>query len=111
MDTSIGHTLAQAKETIWMNIIDFMNDIWPSIQIIFEQKKLVEKATKTIMQGRETFGEMPTEASNIIRFLNSMSKYELEELGISGRATTILEVKKVLTKRNLIDQLEEICEH
>ena len=36
IDTSIGQTLAEAKETIWMNIIDSMNEIWPSIQIIFE---------------------------------------------------------------------------
>jgi len=53
---------------------------------------------------------MPIEASNIIIFLNSKSKYELEELGISERTATILEVNKVLTKRNLIDQLEERCE-
>jgi len=53
---------------------------------------------------------MPTEASNIINFLKSKSKYELEEVGISDRTATILEVKKVLTKRNLIDQLEERCE-
>ena len=64
-DTSIGQTLAQAKETIWMNILDFMNEFWLSIQIIFEKKKLIEKATKTIVQGREKLGEMPTEASNI----------------------------------------------
>ena len=52
-DTSIGQTLAQAKETIWLNILDSMNEIWPSIQIIFEQKRLIKKATKTIVQGRE----------------------------------------------------------
>ncbi len=34
-DTSIGQTLAQARETIWMNILDSMNEIFPSIQIIF----------------------------------------------------------------------------
>lgn len=102
-DTSIGQTLVQAKETIWMNILDSMNAIWPSIQIIFEKKELIEKATQTIVQGREKFGEMPTEATNIIKFLNSKSRYELEEVGISDRTSTILEVKKVLTKRNLID--------
>lgn len=53
---------------------------------------------------------MPTEASNIIRFLNSKSKCDLEELGVNDKTATILEGKKVLTKRNLIDQLEEICE-
>lgn len=53
---------------------------------------------------------MPIEAFNIIRFLNYTSKYELEDVGISDRTTTILEVKKFLTNRNLIDQLEERCE-
>ena len=47
-DTSISYTLAQAKETIWMGILDFMNEIWPSIQIIFKQKELIKKATETI---------------------------------------------------------------
>lgn len=48
-DTSIGLTLAQAKETIWMNILDSMNEIWPFIQIIFEQKEMIEKATENIV--------------------------------------------------------------
>jgi len=55
------------------------------------------------VQGREKLGEMPTEASNIIRFLNSKSKCDLEELGVNDKTATILEGKKVLTKRNLID--------
>lgn len=58
--------MAQAKETIWMNILDSMNEIWPSIQIIFEAKELIEKATETIVKGREKLGEMPTKAANII---------------------------------------------
>ena len=62
-DTYIGQTLAQAKETIWVNILDSMNEIWPLIQIIFEQKELIEKTTQTTMQGRERLGEMPTEAA------------------------------------------------
>ena len=102
-DTSIGQTLAKSKENIWMNILDSINEIWPSIQIIFEKKELIEKATETIVQRSEKLGEIPTEASNIIKFLNSMSRYELEEVGISDRTATILEVKKVLTKMNLID--------
>lgn len=53
---------------------------------------------------------MPTKAFNIIKFLNSKNKYELEELGISEKTATILEVKKFLTKRNLIHQLEDRSE-
>jgi len=102
--------LAQAKETIWMGILDSINEIWPSIQIIFEHKELIEKFGETIFQVREKLGDMLTEATNIIILLNSKSKYELEELGISDRTTTILEVKQVLTKRNLINELKVRCE-
>jgi len=36
-ESSIGNTLGKVKEIIWHNIINGMNEIWPSIQIIFEQ--------------------------------------------------------------------------
>jgi len=49
---------------------------------------------------------MPEEATRIIHFLNS-NKYELQELDIANRTGTILEVKKVLTKRNLMMNLED----
>ena len=45
---------------------------------------------------------MPTIASEIIKFLNSKESYELEELGINDRTTNILEVKKIITKNQLL---------
>jgi len=53
---------------------------------------------------------MLEEATRIIHFLNSNNKYELQELEIPDRASTILEVKKVLTKRNLMMNLEDKCQ-
>jgi hypothetical protein len=50
---------------------------------------------------------MPTQANDIIRFLNSKTREELEELKIEDRTETILEVKRVVTKRGLMLQLEE----
>jgi hypothetical protein len=50
---------------------------------------------------------MPTQANEIIKFLNSKTREELEELRIEDRKKTILEVKRVLTKRGLMLQLEE----
>ena len=35
-EASIGHTIGQAKEIIWTSIIDSINEIQPSIQIILE---------------------------------------------------------------------------
>ena len=50
---------------------------------------------------------MPTEANEIIRFLNSKTKEEMENLKIEDRMKTILKVKRVLTERGLMLQLEE----
>ena len=50
---------------------------------------------------------MPIEANEIIRFLNSKTREELEDMKIKDSTETILEVKRVLTKIGLILQLEE----
>jgi hypothetical protein len=52
-------------------------------------------------------GENPIEATNLIMFLNSKNKQELEEMEIEDRIETILENKKILTKKGLVLQLEE----
>lgn len=101
--------LAQAKQQLWANIINSVNDIWPSIQVIFEKNDLVKEAGEAIQRVRAELGNKPKEASRIIQFLNSKNKYELQEIGIAYRIETILEVKKVITKRNLMTQLEEKC--
>ena len=53
---------------------------------------------------------MPEEAARIIHFLNSKNKYELQELEIPDMLGTTLEVKRVLTKRNLMLNLEDKCQ-
>ncbi len=107
-ELTMKEPLGQAKEQLWANIIDSVNDIWPSIQAIFEQSDLVKGATEEIQRVKEKLGDMPEEASRIIHFLNSKNKYELQELDILlDRNGTILEVKKVLTKRNLMMNLED----
>ena len=50
---------------------------------------------------------MPTAANEIIKFLNSKTKEEFEDLKVEDRIETILEVKRVLAKRGLMLQLEE----
>jgi hypothetical protein len=105
--TVVGKTLAEAKENIWMDISKSMAEIWPLMQIMFEQHELVLRSRQAIDRTKGELGEMPTEANEIIRFLNSKTKDELESLEIEDRTETILEVKKVLTKRGLMLQLEE----
>jgi hypothetical protein len=105
--TVAGKTLAEVKENVWMDITKSINEIWPMVQIMFEQNKLVQRRKQTIEKIRGEFGEMLAEATEIIKFLNSKTREELEELRIEDRTKTILEVKRVLTKRGLMIQLEE----
>jgi hypothetical protein len=105
--TVAGKTLVEVKESVYMDITKSMNEIWLMIQIMFEKNELVQRSQQAIEKIRAELGEMPTEAAEIIKFLNSKTKEELEDLKIEYRTETILEVKRVLTKRGLMLQLEE----
>jgi hypothetical protein len=105
--TVASKTLAEAKENIWMDISKSINEIWPMVQIMFDQNELVQRIRQAIEKIRGELGEMPTEATEIIKFLNSKTREELEDLKIEDRMETILKVKRVLTKRGLMLQLEE----
>jgi len=64
----------------------------------------MDKAKKTISTINAQLGEMPTTTNNIIKFLNSKTRYELDDLGVDDRIETILEVKKFIKKKNLVTQ-------
>jgi chromosome segregation ATPase len=92
--TVAGKTLAEVKESVWTDITKSMNEIWPMIQIMFEKNELVQRSKQAIEKIRSELGEMPTQANEIIKFLNSKTREELEELKIEDRTETILEVKE-----------------
>jgi len=108
-DLTLQKPIGQTKEMLWANIIDSVNDIWPSIQLIFEQIELVKIVTKAIQKVREELGDKPEDANRLIHFLNNKNRYELHELNIEDRTEAILEIRKVLSKRNLMLNLEEKC--
>ena len=85
-----------------------MTKIWPSIEIIFEQEELVQKSKEVIEYIKESLGQKLGEATVFIKNLNSKTKEDLEEYEIVDRTET-LEVRRVLTKRNLMLQLENKC--
>lgn len=70
----------------------------------------MEKTKHAISIINIELGDMPTTANNIIKFINSKNRYELDDLGVDDKKETILEVKKVLTKKDLIVCLTEKCQ-
>lgn len=66
-------------------------------------------AQEEIQRTKAQLGQMSEEANRLIHFLNSMNKEQLEEFGIIDRIETILEIKRVLTKKTLMRNLERRC--
>jgi len=102
-------------ETTWANQGNVVGqyhwlhqDIWPSIQVIFKQTELVKIATEAI-QKVEELGYKAEDVSRLIQFLNNKNRYELHELNIEDKTVTILDIRKVLSKRNRVLNLEEKC--
>lgn len=109
-DLTLQDPLGDMKEILWANIIDPINDVWPFIQIIFEHTELVKVATEEIHKTVEELGDKHEEANQLITFLNSRNRYQLDELEIDDRIATIIEIKNVPTKRNLMLNLEKRCQ-
>lgn len=59
---------------------------------------------------KEELRDKPKEENQLIEFLNNKNRYQLDALEIQDRTTTILEIEKVLTKRNLMLNLEKRCQ-
>lgn len=74
---------------------------------MFKQTQLVNVAIEAIQKVREELGDKPEDENWLIHLLNSKNRYELYELGIEDRPEAILDIKKVLSKRNLMFNLEE----
>jgi hypothetical protein len=91
--TMAGKTLAEVKEIVWTDISKSINEIWPMVQIMFEQNELLERSKQAVEKIRMELGDMPAQANEIIRFLNSKTREELEELKIEDRTETILKSK------------------
>ena len=101
--------LREIHEILWDNIIQSIKDIWPSIQIMYEKNDLVRAALDEVENTQAELGNRPEEANQLIQFLNTQTRHQLADLGIQDRTATILEIKRVFTKRNLMQNLERRC--
>ena len=52
---------------------------------MFEENEFLERSKQAIEKIRMELGDMPAQANEIIRFLNSKTREELEELKIEDR--------------------------
>lgn len=109
-DLSLDKPLTEIKGTLWANINQSLSNVWRSIQVIYEQIDLIAATQVEIQKIRAFLGHMPEQANRIIHFLNTKNSEELVTLDVRDRIDTILEIKKVLTKRTLMQNLERRCQ-
>jgi len=108
-DLTLEKPLNEINDILWDNIIELIRGIWPSIQAIFEQNELVKIAQEEMNKTRHELRGKPEHAQQIIQFLNSRTKQQLALLGIEDRTGTVLEAKRVFTKRTFMQNLERKC--
>ena len=70
---------------------------------------MVKVALYEVENTREKLGNKSEEANQLIQFLNTQTRQQLEEVGIQDRTATILEIKRVFTKITLMQNLERKC--
>ena len=65
-DLTLEKPLREINKIIWDNIIQTIKDIWPSIQIMYEQNDLVKAALDEVENTRAELGNRPEEANKLI---------------------------------------------
>jgi len=71
---------------------------------------LITSAQVEIQKARNLLGHMPEQANRLIHFLNTKTSEELAALDIRDRTTTILTIKRVLTMKTFIQNMERKCQ-
>lgn len=110
-ELTLKEQISYVKNHLWNKIIEAINDVWRSIQVIFEQRDLLKVVLAEIQKTNDELDIKIEQAIELIKFLNRKNYQEIEELYITDRNETILEIRKVSTKKNLMKQLEEKCEN
>ena len=91
---------------LWNKITEEITKIWDYIIIMDEEFGLARKVDKDIKVAFWELGNKPETTTKIIKLLNSKSNEELSKKGIKNRTNMVMDIEKVFTKRNLIQQAQ-----
>ena len=108
-DLSLHKPLAEIRGILWTNITQSLSDVWRSIQTIYEHIDLIRVTQVEIQKTRALLGQMHEQSNMLIHFLNTKTSEELEALDTRDKIGTILDIKRVLTMRNMMQNLDRRC--
>ena len=109
-ELTLEKTLIEVKKILWAKIGQSITDQWQSIEAIHDQIELIKLAQFENQKARASLGNMPEIANRMIQVLNHRTGTQLAEMGIRNRTDTILLIKRVLTLRNYVQELDRKCQ-
>jgi len=107
---TLDKTISEVKKILWAKIGQSITDQWQSIEAIHHQIELIKVAQFENMKARASLGNMPKIANRMIQVLNNRTGIQLAEMGIRNRTDTILLIKRVLTLRSYVQELDRKCQ-
>ena len=54
---TLKEPISYVKNQLWSKIIEAINDVWPSIQVIYEQRDLLKEAQAEIQKTKDELGD------------------------------------------------------
>ena len=58
-ELTLKEPMSYVKNYLWNKIIEAINDVWPSIQVIFEQRDLLKATLAEIHKTKDELGTKP----------------------------------------------------
>ena len=93
-------SLIQAREIIWIDIIETVKNVWDLLAITREEKNIVRDLEGIIVENKKKLENGALSAKRLIDFINSKSKQELKEFGIEDKTQCVLELENMIVKNS-----------
>jgi hypothetical protein len=102
-------TMKGAKHIIWDDIANTIFKNWFYFTLVQDEIDLIIVVLKDIKGTTNELENKPDLVVDIIKFLNNRTKEELKDLQVNDRTSIVMDAKRVITKRILLQNVETKC--
>jgi hypothetical protein len=97
------------KHIIWDDIANTILKNWFYFTLVQDEIDLITVVLKDIKGTTNELENKPYLAVDIIKFLNNRTKEELKDLQVNDITSIVMDAKRVITKRILLQNAETKC--
>jgi hypothetical protein len=101
--------LLGSRQIIWDEIISEVGKLWDYFKIIDDEMLLIKEENDVIKKSFHKLGTRPQVSTQIIKFINCISRETLTDKGVKYKTIMVMETERVFTKRNQLQQDQNKC--